>query len=100
ILAAISNAQILYLLPVSLFGMAVSAAELPEMSSASGGDAARAELLQARLRGALRRIVFLVVPSAVAFVAIGRAIVGLLFQTGRFHASDTDIVWIILCGSA
>jgi len=100
ILAAISAAQILYLLPVSLFGMAVSAAELPEMSSASGSDAARAELLQARLRGSLRRIVFLVVPSAVAFVAIGRAIVGLLFQTGRFHASDTVTVWIILSGSA
>jgi len=99
-LAAISRAQILYLLPVSLFGMAVSAAELPEMSSATGGDAVRAEHLQRRLRGSLRRIVFLVVPSAVAFVAIGRSIVALLFQTGRFGAGDTTTVWIILTGSA
>jgi putative peptidoglycan lipid II flippase len=100
ILAAISSAQILYLLPVSLFGMAVSAAELPEMSSATGGDALRAEHLRNRLGGSLRRIVFLVVPSAVAFVAIGRSIVALLFQTGRFGASDTRTVWIILAGSA
>jgi putative peptidoglycan lipid II flippase len=100
ILAAISSAQILYLLPVSLFGMAVSAAELPEMSSATGSDAVRAEHLQNRLRGSLRRIVFLVVPSAVAFVAIGRSIVALLFQTGRFGAGDTTTVWIILAGSA
>jgi putative peptidoglycan lipid II flippase len=100
ILAAISSAQILYLLPVSLFGMAVSAAELPEMSSATGGEAVRAEHLQNRLRGALRRVVFLVVPSAVAFVAIGRSIVALLFQTGRFGAGDTRMVWIILAGSA
>ena len=100
IVAAISNAQILYLLPVSLFGMAVSAAELPEMSSATGGAAARAEHLQNRLRGGLRRVVFLVVPSAVAFVAIGRSIVGLLFETGRFTATDTGVVWIILAGSA
>jgi putative peptidoglycan lipid II flippase len=100
IVAAISSAQILYLLPVSLFGMAVSAAELPEMSSATGGDAVRAEHLQNRLRGSLRRIVFLVVPSAVAFVAIGRSIVALLFQTGRFGAGDTTTVWIILAGSA
>jgi putative peptidoglycan lipid II flippase len=99
-LAAISNAQTLYLLPVSLFGMAVSAAELPEMSSATGGEAVRAEHLQHRLRGSLRRVVFLVVPSAVAFVAIGRSIVGLLFQTGRFSAVDTRTVWIILAGSA
>jgi putative peptidoglycan lipid II flippase len=100
IVAAMSNAQILYLLPVSLFGMAVSAAELPEMSSATGGDEARAEHLQRRLRGSLRRIVFLVVPSAVAFVAIGGWIVALLFQTGRFSAGDSRTVWIILAGSA
>ena len=34
--AAVSYAQVLYTLPVSLFGMSVSAAELPEMSSAVG----------------------------------------------------------------
>jgi putative peptidoglycan lipid II flippase len=100
IVTAMSNAQTLYLLPVSLFGMAVSAAELPEMSSATGGEAAAATHLQDRLRGALRRVVFLVVPSAVAFVAIGHSIVALLYQTGRFHAADTQVVWIILAGSA
>lgn len=100
IVAALFNAQVLYLLPVSLFGMAVSAAELPEMSSAIGDDAMRAEHLHARLRPALRRVVFLVVPSAVAFVTIGGSIIGLLFQTGRFGAHDTTIVWTILAGSA
>ncbi|HET7500899.1 MAG TPA: murein biosynthesis integral membrane protein MurJ [Kofleriaceae bacterium] len=100
IVTALSNAQILYLLPVSLFGMAVSAAELPEMSSATGGESSRVEHLQSRLRGALRRVVFLVVPSAVAFVMIGRSIVALLFQTGRFDAANTEIVWIVLAGSA
>ena len=34
--AALTTAQTLYTLPVSLFGMSVSAAELPEMSSALG----------------------------------------------------------------
>jgi putative peptidoglycan lipid II flippase len=100
ILAAISSAQILYLLPISLFGMAVSAAELPEMSSATGGEAARAEHLHRRLAGALRRIVFLVVPSAVAFLLIGRSIVALLFETGRFDAAATEVVSIVLAGSA
>jgi putative peptidoglycan lipid II flippase len=98
--AAMFNAQILYLLPVSLFGMAVSAAELPEMSSATGGDAERAAHLQQRLGPALRRVVFLVVPSAIAFIAIGGPIIALLFQTGRFNADDTRVVWIILAGSA
>ncbi len=100
IVAAMANAQILYLLPVSLFGMAVSAAELPEMSSVTGDDSARAQALQGRLGAALRRVVFLVVPSAVAFIAIGDPIVALLFQGGQFTAADTQVVWIILAGSA
>jgi putative peptidoglycan lipid II flippase len=45
-------------------------------------------------------VVFLVVPSAVAFVAIGGWIVALLFETGRFGARDTELVWIVLAGSA
>ena len=43
---------------------------------------------------------FLVVPSAVAFIAIGGPIIALLFQTGKFDANDTRVVWIILAGSA
>jgi len=100
IVAAMSNAQTLYLLPVSLFGMAISAAELPEMASATGDAEARAAHLQARLASALRRVMFLVVPSAVAFIAIGAPIVALVFQSGRFGAHDTEVVWIILAGSA
>ena len=100
IVAGMSSAQTLYLLPVSLFGMAVSAAELPEMSSALGSAEHRAEQLRDRLRGSLRRVVYLVVPSAVAFVLIGRWIIALLFQSGRFNAGDTTVVWIILAGSA
>ncbi len=100
VFAGMSSAQTLYMLPVSLFGMAVSAAELPEMSSALGSAEARAAQLRDRLRGSLRRVVYLVVPSAVAFVMIGRWIIALLFQSGRFDAGDTTIVWIILAGSA
>jgi putative peptidoglycan lipid II flippase len=98
--AAIAAAQTLYLLPVSLFGMAVSAAELTEMSSATGDDRARAEHLQTRLRGGLRRVIFLVMPSAIAFAMIGGSIVALVFQTGRFTEDDTELVWLILAGSA
>ena len=100
IVTAMTNAQTLYLLPVSLFGMAVSAAELPEMSSATGDADARAAQLRTRLRASLRRVVYLVVPSAVAFVVIGEAIVALVFQTGRFGAADSHDVWIVLAGSA
>ncbi|MCW5802904.1 MAG: murein biosynthesis integral membrane protein MurJ [Deltaproteobacteria bacterium] len=100
IVAASFNAQTLYTLPVSLFGMSISAAELPEMASSGGDQAARAEHVRKRLDGALRRVTFFVVPSAIAFVAIGGPIVALLFQSGRFTDEDVRIVWIILAGSA
>jgi putative peptidoglycan lipid II flippase len=99
-LAAMANAQTLYMLPVSLFGMAISAAELPAMAGTAGDDEARTKHVRDRLRSSLRRVVFLVIPSSIAFIAIGGSIVSLVFQTGRFGAHDTEVVWIVLAGSA
>ena len=98
--AAISYAQVLYTLPVSLFGMSVSAAELPAMSSITGNETERAPRLRARLDGGLRQIAFLVIPSAVLFLAMGDVVVGALYQTGAFTRSMTVYVWAILAGSA
>jgi putative peptidoglycan lipid II flippase len=97
---ALMNAQALYTLPVSLFGMSVSAAELPTMSSARGDESAVAAYLRTRLDGGLRRIAFFVVPSAVAFVALGDILAAALFQTGRFTSADAAYVWSIIAGSA
>jgi len=97
--AALANAQTLYLLPVSLFGMSVSAAELPQMSGAVGSDHEVADILRKRLDAGLRQIAFFVVPSAAAFLFLGNVIVGAIYQTGRFQSSDTTYVWGILAGS-
>jgi putative peptidoglycan lipid II flippase len=99
-LAALGMAQVLYTLPVSLFGMSVSAAELPAMSSATGSDSEIATALRARLESGLRRIAYFVVPSAAAFLAFGGVIAGALFQTGKFTAADSNYVWAILAGSS
>ena len=98
--AAIQNAQLLATLPVSLFGMAVSAAELPAMSRLSGTDEEKHQLLRGRLDAGLRQIAFFVVPSAIAFLALGDVIAAALFQTGRFRHGDAIYVWQILAGSA
>ena len=94
----LANAQLLYTLPVSLFGMSVSAAELPTMSGAVGLDAH--DVLRGRLNNGLRQIAFFVVPSAVAFLALGDVIAAALLQTGRFRHEDAIFVWGILAGSA
>ncbi len=95
--SALAYAQSLYTLPVSLFGMSVSAAELPAMSGVRGSREERAELLCKRLDAGLRRIAFFIVPSAMAFLALGDVIVNVLYRSGRFTA--TNYVWAILAGS-
>lgn len=91
--ALLGYAQILYTLPVSLFGMSVSAAELPAMSRETA-----AEALRERLNVGLRRIAFLVIPSAMAFFVLGDVLGG-IFRSGRFTEADTIWVWRILAGS-
>ncbi len=97
--AVFAYAQVLYTLPVSLFGMAVSAAELPVMASATGTAEEIAAYLRGRLDGGLERIAFFIVPSAVAFLAFGDVISAVLFESGRFTRSDSIWVWQILAGS-
>jgi putative peptidoglycan lipid II flippase len=98
--AALFNAQTLYMLPISLFGMSVSAAELPAMSSTLGNQEQVAAALRSRISSSTRRIAFFVVPSAIAFLALGDVVAGAIYQTGKFTVSDTKYVWMILAGSA
>ena len=94
----LANAQLLYTLPVSLFGLSVSAAALPAMSGAVGLNAMDA--LRDRVNTGLRHIAFFVVPSAVAFLTLGDVVAAALFQTGRFTYGDAVYVWGILAGSS
>jgi putative peptidoglycan lipid II flippase len=98
--SALYYAQLIGVLPVSLFGMSVSAAELPELSRESGLREGTEERLRKRLDAGLRRIAFFVVPSAVAFLTLGDVVGGLLVQTGRFGSAETRILWYLLMGSA
>ncbi len=106
--AGLTSAQLLYTLPISLFGMSVSAAELPALSAisaisisgAAGGDLSGTDLMRRRLDGGLRQIAFFVVPSAMGFLALGDVIAAALLETGRFGHADSVYVWGILAGSA
>lgn len=97
---ALTYAQSLYTLPVSLFGMSVSAAELPAMSRAVGSTEEVAQVLRTRLNAGLRRIAFFIVPSAMAFLALGDVIAAVLYQTGRFTHEAAIYVWAILAGAS
>lgn len=97
--SALAYAQLLYLLPVSLFGMSITAAELPAMSSITGSDEEIFEKLKNRLNAGLNRIAFFIIPSVVAFLILGDVIISTIFQSGEFKHDSTIFVWTVLAGS-
>lgn len=93
--AALLKAQLLFLLPISLFGMSVAAAELPTLSTAS---AQQRDRLGARLHAGLERIAFFVVPTVLVYVLLGDLVVAAIFRSGAFDAVDVRVVWFVLIG--
>lgn len=96
--AALGFAQVLYMLPISLFGMSVAAAELPDLARLARGETGAGEALLARVRRSLRQMAFLNVPTFVGYLAFGFLLVGVLFRRGSFGREDNWLVYLVLCG--
>ena len=92
-IAALGFAQTLYLLPISLFGMAIAASELPELSRQRGAPASE---MAPQVSAALERIHFLLVPSMAAFLLLGDLFIGGLYQRAAFLPTDTSVVYAVL----
>lgn len=73
--------------PIGIFGVAIATAALPPLSRSS----AQQDYIEFRqtLSHALALIFVLCVPSAVGLAVLGRPIVALVFEHGRFTAFDT-----------
>ncbi|MDE2833684.1 MAG: murein biosynthesis integral membrane protein MurJ [Bacteroidota bacterium] len=91
--AALAYAQVLYLLPISLFGMSVAAAELPELSRFGRSNL---QQLTGRLEQGLGQGLLLVVPTALGYLTLGYAIVGGIYGGGLFGADDTLLTYSVL----
>jgi putative peptidoglycan lipid II flippase len=91
--SALTYGQVLYLLPISLFGMAVAAAELPELSRLGRAGSAA---IRERLAVGLDRITFYVAITASLYLFAGDVIVGALLERGEFDPSDTRLVWYVI----
>src|SRR4029077_15477462 len=94
----LTNTQLLYTLPVSLFGISISSAALPSISADAHHDDAR-EKVRSRVAANAARLAYFTVPSAVSFLALGDVLAATLLQTGRFTAADSRYVWGILAGA-
>jgi putative peptidoglycan lipid II flippase len=95
--AALRTASAFYLLPVSLFGMSVAAAELPDLARL--GSAAP-EVWRERLERALRKMAFLNVPATIGFLGLGGVIIGAVIQSGAFGPVETRLAAWVLAAAA
>ncbi len=97
--AALNYGQIIYMLPVSLFGFSVAASELPTMSRAAASPEDTTSILRQRLDRGLKQIAFWVVPSAAVFIFLGDVLAAVLYQSGEFKHADAIYVWAVVAGS-
>lgn len=93
--SSLGYAQLIQMLPISVFGVSVAAVSLPELSRDAVGATAN-EQLRGRVAAGFRRISYFVVPSSFLFAALGPVLVAALFQTGRFDAEDSGLVGGVL----
>jgi putative peptidoglycan lipid II flippase len=91
--ATLSYAQILFMLPISLFGMAVAASELPEISRDRKSGRRR---LAGEVAAAGGRVAYFLVPSTIAYLLLGDVVVSAVFETGAFGGDEVLVTWVIL----
>ena len=92
-------AQTLYLLPISLFALSIAAAELPDMSR---DRAAGLRAVGERTQGAVAKVLFWLIPSAVGYIVFGEEMTAFLriLPTGEFGAGDAAAVGLLLAAYA
>jgi putative peptidoglycan lipid II flippase len=87
--AIMGYAQLIAILPVSLFGASIAAVALPELSRDAVSQAQHE--ISVQLGDAVRRLAFFVIPAAVGCAVLASNLVGALFQTGAFGPQQTAI---------
>ncbi len=85
-----ASAFIIFLLPHSIFAVSIFTALLPAMSGRwTDGDVAGLRTLFSR---GLRDTIVVVVPAALAYIALALPIVRLLLQHGHANAHDAEVI--------
>jgi putative peptidoglycan lipid II flippase len=76
-----------FILPLGIFGVAIASAALPRISR----SAARRDFVAFRdvLSRSILMILLLTVPASVGLAVLGESMIGIVYQHGRFLASDT-----------
>lgn len=93
--SSLNYADKIFQVPLGLFVAGITVPIFPLLSEQVAANAP--ERVKATLSFALRLMAFLLFPCMVGFILLRFAIVGLLFQHGKFTADDTSrTAWVLL----
>jgi putative peptidoglycan lipid II flippase len=81
-------------LPLGLFGVAIASATLPSIARSAG--VGNFEEFRRTLSKSLGMVFLLTLPSSVGLIALGRTMIGAIYQGGKFSAYDTEQTAIAL----
>ena len=90
-ISAVNFGWLLVLLPLGVFGMAISTAVFPTLANQAAAQSL--DDLRTTLARSLRLILFLTIPASVGLMLVGRPLIALLLQRGAFTLSSTNITY-------
>jgi len=93
-LPAIQNAWLLAGLPIALLGQAVGQAAFPRL--AAQADALDWPRLRRTLYQSLGLVIALALPALLGLIALGRPVIRMLFEHGKFDASAGSLTYDVL----
>lgn len=88
-IAAMNYAWLLMMLPLGVFGMAISTAVFPRLAEQAAQG--RPDEMRDSLSRILRMILFLTVPSTIGLLILREPIVAVLLERGAFGEASTEI---------
>jgi len=97
-IASLAYAQKIFLLPLGVWAVQIAESSYPFIVSAFAAEDTRKGYQLAR--GAIQRILFLIVPAMAGLVLLAQPIVRIIYERGAFTAENTALVARVLQGYA
>ena len=88
-ISSLAYAWLIVMMPLGLFGMAISTAAFPRLAEEATRDE---ESLRSLLSRSLRLILFLTIPASVGLMVLAKPLVAFLLRGGAFDVSSQDLV--------
>lgn len=93
-ISALNFGWLIMQLPETIFATAVATAVFPTLAELAARG--QRDPLRETLSGTLRAILFLTIPASIGLIVLGRPLIQIVFEGGRFGRASTEAVYVAL----